>query len=77
MKKIAIFGSGCPTCQRLYDRVNSLVEAKKVEGKVEYSTDINELVSRGIMGSPALVVDDKVVFVGSPGSDEKLLSLLQ
>ena len=73
--KITVIGSGCPTCKRLYEKVSKINEEKKLNAKLEYLTDVNELIKRGIMGSPALLVDDNVVCVGMP-NDEKLGSLL-
>ena len=73
--KITVIGSGCPTCRRLHEKVEKLNTECRLDAKVEYLTDIQELIKRGIMGSPALLVDDKVVCVGMP-SDEKLKSLL-
>jgi len=74
--KITIIGSGCPTCKALYDKVSKLKEDGKVKGEIEYVKDVNELIKRGIMGSPALLVDSKVVNVGMP-SDNELLKLLK
>jgi len=74
--KITIIGSGCPTCKALYDKVSKLKEEGKVKAEIEYIKDVNELMKRGIMGSPALLVDGKVVNVGMPG-DKELLKLLK
>lgn len=76
MKKITIIGSGCPTCQKLHDNVQKIKQEKKLDVKIEYLKDVNELIKRGIMGSPALLIDDKVVCVGKP-SDEKLKELIK
>jgi small redox-active disulfide protein 2 len=73
--KISIIGSGCPTCKTLYEKVKKINAEKKIGAEIEYIADFNELIKRGIMGSPALLVDDKVVSMGVP-SDEKLISLL-
>ena len=74
--KITIIGSGCPTCKALYDKVSKLKEEGKVKADIEYIKDVSELIKRGIMGSPALLVDGKVVNVGMPG-DNELLKLLK
>ena len=75
--KISVIGSGCPTCEALYKKVKKLKEEGKIEAEIEYLKDINELISRGIMGSPALLINDKPVFIGVPESDEKLLEILK
>jgi len=74
--KITIIGSGCPKCKALYEKVSKLKADGKVKADIEYVKDVNELIKRGIMGSPALLVDGKVVNVGMPG-DNELLKLLK
>ena len=75
--KIKVFGSGCPTCTKLHQWVLKLKEEGKIKADVEYSKDINELIELGVMGSPALVVDGKVVKVGMVKDEKELLSLLK
>lgn len=75
--KIKIIGSGCPTCTRLYEWVVELKSEGKIKADVRYSEDINELIELGVMGSPALVIDGKVVSVGMPESEEKLLEIIK
>ncbi len=75
--KIKIIGSGCSTCHKLHQMVLKLKEEDKIKAEVEHSTDVNELIELGVMGSPALVVDGKVVGVGMPGSEEKLLEIIE
>ena len=74
--KITIIGSGCPKCESLYKKVQKLRQEKKISADIEYKKDVNELVERGIMGSPALLVDGKPVLVGMPKSDDELLRLI-
>lgn len=74
--KITIIGSGCPTCEALYDKVKKLKESGKIKAEIDYIKDIGELVKRGIMGSPALLIDGKPVHVGMP-SDEELLKIIK
>jgi small redox-active disulfide protein 2 len=76
MKKITVIGSGCPTCKRLHEKVTKINEEKRLGAKIEYLTDVNELIKRGIMGSPALLIDDKVMCIGMP-SDDRLDELIK
>ena len=64
--KIEVIGSGCAKCESLYNKVKKLVPDKDIT----YLKDVNELIERGIMGSPALVIDGKVACVGMPSDDE-------
>jgi len=75
--KIKIIGSGCPTCHKLHEMVLSLKKEGKIKADIEYSKDINELIELGVIGSPALLVNGKVVNVGMPENEEKLLSIIK
>ena len=63
-------GSGCATCKNLYEKIKRLANEGKINATVEYSSDINDLINEGIMGSPAILIDGKVVKVGNPSEDE-------
>ncbi|KYC45861.1 MAG: hypothetical protein APG12_00566 [Candidatus Methanofastidiosum methylothiophilum] len=72
---IKVLGSGCPTCKNLYEKIKKLSEEGKINAKVEYSSDINDLINEGIMGSPAILIDGKVAKIGNP-SDQELNKIL-
>jgi small redox-active disulfide protein 2 len=74
--KITIIGSGCSKCESLYEKVKKLKQEGKISADIEYKKDVNELAERGIMGSPALLVDGKPVLVGMPKSDDELLRVI-
>ena len=75
--KIKVIGSGCPTCTNLYHMVEKLKKDGKIKADIAYSKDINELIELGVMGSPALVVDGKVVKVGMVKDEKELLKLIK
>ena len=62
--KIKILGTGCPNCQRLEANTKEALEALKIEAKIEKITEIQDIMSYGVMGTPALVVDEKVEVAG-------------
>jgi predicted DsbA family dithiol-disulfide isomerase len=68
MKTIKVLGTGCATCQRLLNDVNTLVVKNNWQARVEYVTDIATIMSYNIMATPALVVDEKVILIGHPGA---------
>ncbi len=70
MIEIKILGSGCANCKNLYEKIKKLTEEGKISATVKYSSDINDLLKEGIMGSPAILIDGKVVKVGNPSEDE-------
>jgi small redox-active disulfide protein 2 len=69
--KIQVFGSGCPTCKKLYEMTKAAVSANGLPDGVEYITDVAKMIEMGLMQSPALVIDGKIAVAGRvPGADE-------
>lgn len=63
--KIKILGSGCPTCKNLFELTKKAVDELGIKTKVEYSTDISEIIKLGVMVSPVMTIDDQVALTGS------------
>lgn len=59
--KISVLGSGCATCQKLYETIKYVVKKDNIDTEVEYSTDVTRIVELGLMHSPVLVVNGKPV----------------
>jgi len=76
MKKIQILGTGCAKCQKLADNAKQAADALGLEYELEKVTDLNQIMSFGVMTTPGLAVDGKVLTAGklpSPAEIEKLL----
>ncbi len=67
---IKVLGSGCPTCKKLYKRVLKIAGTLGVEEKVQYITDMEEIIKMGIMSTPAFTVNNRIVTAGRIPSDE-------
>jgi small redox-active disulfide protein 2 len=76
VKKLQILGSGCMKCRMLADHTEEAAKALGVEYTIEKVTDINEIVSFGIMATPALVVDGEVKVSGRVPTTEAIKALL-
>jgi len=64
MKKIQILGSGCPKCVALTANAEAAAKELGIAYTIEKVTDINEIVNAGVMLTPALAVDGKVLSQG-------------
>ncbi len=64
MVKIEVLGPGCANCQRLEANARAAVETTGVEAEVVHVTDYGQIMARGVMSTPGLVIDDRVVSVG-------------
>lgn len=76
MKKLQILGTGCMKCRMLADHAEQAANALGLQYTLEKVTDINEIVSFGIMATPALVVDGEVKVSGRVPSAEAIKALL-
>jgi small redox-active disulfide protein 2 len=74
--KIQILGAGCQNCIKLAKNAEAAAKAKGVECEIEKVTDIKEIMSYGIMQTPALAIDGKVKSVGKMLSVEEIKKLL-
>jgi small redox-active disulfide protein 2 len=64
MRTIEVLGSGCANCNRLEANAREAVNMAGVEAEVLHVTDPREIVGRGVMSTPGLVIDGKVVSAG-------------
>lgn len=64
MMKIKVLGGGCKKCETLLSNVKEAISNTGIEAEVEYITDFAVIGSYGIMSTPALMIDEKVVSAG-------------
>lgn len=71
MKNIKVLGSGCKNCETTANLIKIAAEQAGVEINLEKVTDMAEIMSYGVMSTPGVVVDEKVVHAGGlPGPDQ-------
>ena len=69
--KIEVLGSGCPKCKQLAANAEQALKELNKKGVVEKITDMNKIIEAGILMTPVLRVDGKIVFQGEiPGVEE-------
>ncbi|MFZ5466961.1 MAG: thioredoxin family protein [Pseudomonadota bacterium] len=76
MKHIKVLGSGCASCKAVYRMVEAAAKAKGVEVRLEKVEDIAEIMRHGVMSTPGVVVDGKVVHAGGMPDRAKVESCL-
>jgi small redox-active disulfide protein 2 len=76
MKKFQILGTGCSKCKRLTEQVEQAATELGIEHEIEKVTDLQKIVSFGVMTTPALAVDGQVKVAGNIPSMEELKRLI-
>ena len=73
---IKVLGGGCCKCENLLEAVKEAVAEKGIEAEIEYITDMSKIMEYGIMSTPALMVDNKVVSMGRVLKTKEVLKYL-
>ena len=73
---IKVLGTGCARCSKLEKATRDAVEQAGIEATVTKVEDIEEIMKYGVMTTPALVVDEKVIIKGQVPSTREIISLL-
>jgi len=76
MKKIQVLGTGCAKCAKLAENAAEAIRQSQTEAEIEKVTDINKIVSFGVMATPALAVDGQVKVVGKVATPDEIKELL-
>jgi small redox-active disulfide protein 2 len=61
---IKILGTGCAKCKKLEENARKAVEEAGVSAQIEKVTELDQIMDYGVMMTPALVIDEKVVSTG-------------
>ena len=74
---IKILGSGCSRCNKLYKRVTEVVKEYNIQAEVIKSDDIKEYAKFGIMMTPGLVINEKLVCSINVPSEKDILKYIK
>ncbi len=74
--EIKILGTGCPKCKSLEKAAREAVAQTGIDATVSKVEDIMEIMQFGVMTTPAMVVDGKVVIKGRAPGVEEIKNLL-
>ena len=74
---IIVLGSGCKKCNDLESNVRKALHSLGIEEEIKHITDFGVIASFGVMSTPALVIDNKVVSYGKVLSEAESLEILK
>ncbi len=74
--EIKVLGTGCPKCNALEKATRDAVTELGINANIEKEEDIVKIMEYGVMHTPALIVDGKVVVSGRVPNEKDLKTLL-
>ena len=74
---IKVLGAGCKSCHEQYENCKAAVRELGMELEVEYITDMERVMSYGIMSMPGIVINDEVVSMGKVLKAADVVKLFQ
>lgn len=76
MISVKILGTGCKRCNTLENKVKELISKNNIIATVEKVSEINKIIEYGIIATPGLVINEKVMSSGIIPKDELILKWL-
>jgi small redox-active disulfide protein 2 len=73
---VKILGTGCPKCKKLEENARVAISELGISATVEKVTELDKIMDYGVMMTPALVIDEKVVSSGKLLSASDIKALL-
>ncbi len=74
---VKVLGSGCAKCNALDTATKAALEQLGMDTTIDHVTDFSQIAAYGVMTTPALVVDGKVVSYGKVLKTDEVVKLLQ
>jgi small redox-active disulfide protein 2 len=76
MMKIKVLGPGCANCKRVEQIARREVEKLGMTAEIEKVTDYGQIMAYGVMSTPGLVIDEKVVAYGRIPTNQEVTDWL-
>ena len=74
--EIKVLGTGCPRCKALEQAVMNALAEMDISADVSKEEDIMKIIEYGVMHTPALVINGKVVFSGRVPASSEIKNIL-
>jgi len=74
---VKVLGSGCAKCNQLEAATKAALEQLGMDTTIDHVTDFSQIAAYGVMTTPALVVDGKVVSYGKVLKTDEVVKILQ
>ena len=74
---IKILGSGCKNCVTLKENTELAIKEMGIEAEIVKITDFKDIMAYGVMSTPALVIDEKVVSLGKVLKPKDIVNIIE
>ncbi|MBE0700973.1 MAG: TM0996/MTH895 family glutaredoxin-like protein [Acholeplasmataceae bacterium] len=75
--EIKVLGSGCANCKRVHQLAERALKELNIEANLLYVTDMMEIADAGILRTPGLVINNKIVSYGRIPTLEEVKAFIQ
>ena len=77
MMELKVIGGGCDECDRLYENVSEALKRLEMSAQIERVSELIDIVKLGVMTTPSLMKDGKLIVSGQVLPVDKIVKLLQ
>jgi small redox-active disulfide protein 2 len=77
MPMLEVLGTGCAKCQLLAERVEAAARGLGLDYQIVKVTELSQILARGVMTTPALVIDGVVAIQGHVPTEKALAQMLK
>ena len=77
MNVIKVYGSGCANCKRLEAMCTEVIQENNFDASIEKDTDLQEIMKTGILSTPGLEINGKMISSGKLPTKSTLIHWIQ
>ena len=74
MKNVKVLGTGCANCKNTLNLIAAVAQARGIEMRLEKVEDVRQIVGYGVLSTPGVVIDGKLVHAGGVPARSKVES---
>ncbi len=74
---IKVLGSGCKKCAELKDNAEAAVKEAGIQAEIIKVEELKDIIGYGVMSTPALVIDEKVVSTGKVLKPKEIVKFIE
>lgn len=76
MLEVKVLGAGCPNCRRAKAVITAAIAENHLDARVVEVTDLYDIMAYGVLGTPAIVINENVISVGRIPSRGSVVALI-